>query len=197
MPDAQLSCAVEQAAAAALREHLRGPGATEDVRRCARMVAQIASTEMPTRGAFRQVGRKKIDRELGSLARLGARPDRQLDRLHGSTIDLLARVGWTRDRLIAEPQRGAEACRAGRQALRAAVLPKPHGKPINLRAQAIAWLLADLYFRSTARVPTRAESLGGFVALLDAMSGVLPFQLGGVERLARSTVERWKREMPT
>jgi hypothetical protein len=167
----------------------------ERIRVTAAALAVMCSASGRPSRQFRLVGRKQTIRQMRALSRLTRSP-KALEGLHGSTIDLLAEIGWTRERLAARPELGRAAAAAGQRALDRRALRPASMKPENLKAAAVAWILARLFHEISGEAPTRTDQQGGFVGLVEDVAAVLPGVLGNTEYVIRKTTERWHREVP-
>lgn len=182
----------EHTVTAFLRAHFRvQPGAADQltiIHRWAHVLATYATAIPGPAAPFREIGRKQLMRELGSLSKLRSRPD-VLERLHGTTIDLLAEAGWTRQRLAAEPEGAAQAVVSAKALAALKTEFKFDGRPKNHLARSFAIIAATIYQDVGGKRATWTDDNVGFVAFLTALGQTFPsVKLGYVEGLARRTL---------
>ncbi len=192
MDDIAAVSAVERKLTEFLSGHFRvQPGADDQlavIHRWAPVLAAYATAAPGNPATFREIGRKRLMRELASLSKLKRRPD-VLDRLHGTTIDVLADAGWTKGRLAAEPERVSQAVASAKALAARKDDFKADGKPRNHLARAFAIIAATIYKDVAGKRPTWTDDTVGFVAFLTALSDTLPsVKLGNIEGLARKTL---------
>jgi len=175
-----------------LRDHFRiKPDAVDRLRvihRWSHVLAAYATTTPGSSTPFREIGRKQPIREITSLSKLGRRPA-VLNNLHGTTIDLLAEIGWTRTRLADDPSSAKHVVERARAVALGRDTFKADGRPRNYLARSVAIIAATIYEEVTDKRPTWTDDAVGFVAFLAALGDNLPsLKLGSVEGLARRTL---------
>jgi hypothetical protein len=190
-----LTAKLTSAIAMTLKGHLKPIAGHETAQeitcRTAYLVASIAlSRGGPTR-PFRHLAKRQTGRELRRIVKACGRTgplSKALGNLNANAISALADAGWTRSRLLEFPEYSASAARDVLSRLdQITTFVPPDLKPVRLKEIGIAKTLLHL-FRQLTPMKGSPSDAGLFVAMLEAVDGELPINLGNLQSLARAAI---------